>query len=268
MLAAQSIAGDDSALEVVLGLGVMLTFTGVLLRALTGRVSRSRLGMAVTGRLDAAARPRGAPVLEQPRESGQPEDPRSALVELAAICQPEARRLSDECLAPLARTLDDGRRLLAAEEHVAAALAELPVSFWLVERNVFVGARRIPFLALGATGVFALCPSPGRWTIKDLAEWSDVAAQVRAQLPGYTGPVLGAVCLAFDDLAPRSWYGAGELEGRGGWVLGLEWLLPWMFSFEPDEGLRRADVRHLNETSGPSLARCGTALLQGARHHG
>ena len=37
MLATQSIAGDDSALEVVLGLGVMLTFSGVLLRALTGR---------------------------------------------------------------------------------------------------------------------------------------------------------------------------------------------------------------------------------------
>jgi hypothetical protein len=62
MLAAQSIAGDDGALEVVLGLGVMLTLTGVLLRALTGRGSRSRLGRAVTARLDAAARPSGAPV--------------------------------------------------------------------------------------------------------------------------------------------------------------------------------------------------------------
>ncbi|MEO8690753.1 MAG: hypothetical protein ABI611_21365 [Solirubrobacteraceae bacterium] len=30
-LTVQSIAGDDSALDVVLGLGVMLTFTGVLL---------------------------------------------------------------------------------------------------------------------------------------------------------------------------------------------------------------------------------------------
>src|SRR5215210_9478796 len=97
MLAAQSIAGDDGALEVVLGLGVMLTFTGVLLRALTGRVYRSRVGVAVTARLDAAARPSGAPVPAQPQESGQLEDPAPALLELAAICEPAARRLSDEC---------------------------------------------------------------------------------------------------------------------------------------------------------------------------
>ncbi len=268
MLAAQSIAGDDGALEVILGLGVMLSFTGVLLRALTGRVSRSRLGMAVTARLDAAARPSGAPTPSSPEEISQLEDPMPALVELAAICAPTARRLSDECLAPLARTLDDSRRLLAAEARVAAALTELPNSFWLVERNVFVGSRRVPFLALGATGVFALCPSDGHWTIEDLADWSDVAAQVGAQLPGYAGPVLGAVCLAFDDLAPRTWHGAGDLDGRGGWLLGLEWLLPWMFSFEPDDGLRRGDVRRLDETSGPSLARRRTALLPAARHQG
>ena len=267
MLAAQSIAADDGALEVVLGLGVMLTFTGVLLRVLTGRGSRSRLGKAVTARLDAASRPRGAPA-SPPRESGELEDPLPVLVELAAICEPEARRLSDECLAPLARTLDSSRRLFAAERRVAAALTELPASFWLVERNVFVGSRRVPFLVVGATGVFALCPSDGPWTIEEIALWSDVAAQIREQLPGYAGPVRGAVCLAFDDLAPRSWYGAGDLEGRGGWLLGLEWLLPWMFSFEPDDGLRRGDVRRLDESSGPSLARCGTALMPGVPHQG
>jgi hypothetical protein len=168
----------------------------------------------------------------------------------------------------LTRTLDDSRRLLVAEARVAAALTELPNSFWLVERNVFVGSGRIPFLAIGATGVFALSPSAGRWTIGDLAEWSDVAAQVRAQLPGYTGPVLGAVCLAFDHLAPRTWYGAGEMQGRGGWLLGVDWLLPWMFSFEPEDGLRRGDVRRLHETSGPSWNRCRTARLPAARHHG
>ena len=268
MLATQSIAGDDGALEVVLGLGVMLTFTGVLLRALTGRVSRSRLGMAVTARLDAAARPSEASAPAQPQATGQLEHPPAALVELAAICEPAARRLSDECLAPLARTLDDSRRLLAAEERVAAALTELPNSFWLVERNVFVGSRRIPFLALGATGVFALSPSDGQWTVEDLADWSDVAARLGAQLPGYAGPVLGAVCLAFDDLAPRTWHGAGELQGRGGWLLGLEWLLPWLFSFEPDDGLRRGDVRRLDEISGPSWNRCRTPRLPAARNHG
>ena len=258
MLAAQPIAAGDGALEVVLGLGVAVTFAGLLLRAVR-RLSRSRLSAAVTARLDAAARQTaaaataGAPASPRTDEVRQLEAPMRALVELAEICEPEARRLSDECLAPVARTLDSSRRLLAAEERVAAALAELPVSFWLVERNVLIGSRRIPFLALGATGVFALCPSDGAWTIDDLAVMSDVAGRVRRQLPGYTGPVLGAVCLAFDDLTPRTWFGGAPQQGRGGWLLGLEWLLPWMFSFGPQDGLRRGDVRRLDETSGPSL---------------
>ena len=100
MLAAQSIAGDDGALEVILGLGVMLTFTGVLLRALTGRVSRSRLGEAVTVRLDAAGRPSGAPVPPQPQAAGGLEDPVPALVELAAMprsAQTAAMRSQPPC---------------------------------------------------------------------------------------------------------------------------------------------------------------------------
>jgi hypothetical protein len=266
---AESIAAGDGALEVVLGLGVVLTFAGVLLRAVATRVSRSRVGAAVTARLDAAGMPAaGAPMSTHRQEACQLEAPMPALVELAAICEPEARRLSDECLAPLARTLDSSRRLLAAEERVAAALAELPVSFWLVERNVLVGSRRIPFLALGATGVFALCPSDGAWTIDDLAVMSDVAGHVRQQLPGYAGPVLGAVCLAFDDLRPRTWFGGETQQGRGGWLLGLDWLLPWMFSFGPEHGLRNGDVRCLDEASGPSLNRRSTARLPATRNFG
>ena len=270
----ESIAAGDGALEVVLGLGVVLTFSGVLLRAIATRVSRSRVGAAVTARLDAAAMPTagattaGAPASSHPGKAGQLDAPMRALVELSDICEPEARRLSDECLAPLAHTLDSSRRLLAAEERVAAVLAELPVSFWLVERNVFVGSRRIPFLALGATGVFALCPSDGAWTIDDLAVTSDVAGRVREQLPGYAGPVLGAVCLAFDDLSPRTWFGGEPQQGRGGWLLGLDWLLPWMFGFEPEDGLRRGDIHRLHETSGPSWNRCRTARLPAARHRG
>src|SRR4051794_24565393 len=266
---AVSIAAGDGALEVVLGLGVVLTFGGVLLRAVASRVSRSRVGSAVTARLDAAAVPAtGRPMSTHRPHVSQLQGPMPALVELAAICEPQARRLPDECLAPLARTVDGSRRLLAAEERVAAALAELPVSFWLVERNVSIGSRRIPFLALGATGVFAICPTDGAWTIDDLAVWSDVAGEVRGQLPGYAGPVLGAVCLAFDDVAPRAWFGGEPQQGRGGWLLGLDWLLPWMFSFEPEDGLRRGDVRRLHETSGPSWNRCRTPRLPGARRRG
>ncbi len=165
MLAVESIAGGDGGLEVILGLGVVLTFGGLLLRFVTGRFARSRAGTALTAWLDAAAQPSAGRSGSSTREpvslvAGRARE----LAVLADFCEPESRRLPEDCLAPLARTLDVSRRLLVAEESVALALAGLPVAAWLVERNVLVGALRIPFLALGATGVFAICPRGGPCT--------------------------------------------------------------------------------------------------------
>ncbi len=265
MLAVESIAGDDGGLEVILGLGVVLSFGGLLLRAVTGRLARSRVGTALTAWLDAAAQPSSEP-------SGSPVSLVAGrareLAVLADLCEPESRRLSEDCLAPLGRTLDVSRRLRVAEESVALALAGLPVQAWLVERNVLVGALRIPFLALGATGVFAICPTGGLCTPDELVLIDEAAERVREQLPGYEGRVHGAACLVVEDLEPRRWFGGEAQDGRCAWQLSLDWLLPWMFSFEPDDGLRRGDVRRLDETSGPSLARCRTALMPGVRHQG
>jgi hypothetical protein len=192
LAAAHSIAAGDSALEVVLGLGVVLTFGGVLLRALAARFPGSRAAAPVRARRDVAGGPTPEP--RQRASSMGPssplEEPTRALAVIADVCEPETRSVSDDCLAPLARTLDGGRRMLAAEERVGATLARLPVGLWLIERNVLVGARRIPFVALGATGVFAICPSDGAWNADDFAVMSDLAGHLARQLPGYESPGL------------------------------------------------------------------------------
>jgi hypothetical protein len=269
MLAVESIAGDDGGLEVILGLGVVLTFGGLLLRAVTGRFARSRAASALTAWLDAAAQPRAEPSGSSNREpvslvAGRARE----LAVLADLCEPEPRRLSEDCLAPLARTLDVSRRLVVAKESVALALAGLPVEAWLVERNVLVGALRIPFLALGATGVFAICPTDGAWTADDLVLLDESAERVRDQLPGFDGPVHGAACLVFDDLEPRTWFGGEPQRGRGAWLLGLDWLLPWMFSFGPEHGLRNGDVRRLDAASGPFLSRRSAGRLPATPNFG
>src|SRR4051794_1428159 len=115
MLAVESIAGGGGGLEIVLGVGVLLTFTGVLLRAVTGRIRRSHAASAVVARVDDAATPAGEPSQSSGR---QPVDVVACrarqLAVLADECTRESRRLSDDCLAPLSRTLHDSRRLLVA----------------------------------------------------------------------------------------------------------------------------------------------------------
>jgi hypothetical protein len=269
MLGVESIAGGDGGLEVILGLGVVLTFGGLLLRAVCGRFARSRAGTAVTAWLDAAAQPSAEPSASSNRERVSPTAGRAReLAMLADLREPESRRLSEGCLASLGRTLNVSRRLLVAEESVAVALAELPVEAWLVEHNVLVGALRIPFVALGATGVFAICPTGGPCSPDELVLIDEAAERVREQLPGYEGRVHGAACLVLEDLEPRRWFGGEAQSGRGAWQLSLDWLLPWMFSFGPEHGLRNGDVHRLDEASSSSANRCSAARLPATPNFG
>lgn len=180
---------------------------------------------------------------------------------VAEAPEPELARLRPETLAPLARALDKGRRLGAAEARIAGELAALPEGFWLVERNVGVDGRRIPFLVIGATGVFLICASDGSWTLDDLHVMSELGERVGQRLPGYDGKPHGAVCLAFDEMKPRAWFGGEELSGHGGWVLGVNWLQRWIFGFGPEYGLRNGDIRRLDEASGPFWNRRSAARL-------
>jgi hypothetical protein len=178
-----------------------------------------------------------------------------------ATPESELTRLRSGTIAPLGRVLERSRRLREAEERVARELGSLPDGLWLVERYVLVGPRRVPFLVAGATGVFVICASDGAWTLHDLDALSRLAREVQQQLPGYDGAVHAAVCLAFDAMAPRTWFGGEEQRGRGGWVLGVDRLQQWIVSFGPKHGLPAGDIRRLDEASGPIWDRRSTARL-------
>jgi len=235
----ESIAGADGALHVVLGCAVMVLFAGIVGRALVDRLPRRgrQAPPSALMRPSNTAAQAIAPGLERPgRAAPGPAavSPRSPV----AACEPRLAALSPVTLAPLARVLEHSGRLRAAEDRVAAELTMLTDGRWLVERSVRVENARIPFLMLGAGGVFVLWATDGAWTLADLRFMADRAAEVRRRLPGYGGPVHAAMCLAFDEIQPRSWFGGQEHGGRGGWVLGVDRLRPWLLSFGTEHGLR------------------------------
>jgi hypothetical protein len=176
--------------------------------------------------------------------------------------------VGDETLVQLARTLDLARRRRAAAECLECELAPLGGDDWLIERDVEVASGRIPWLVLGPMGVFALEATEGPWGLEALAGLAARAVEVRALLAGSSVMVDAAVVLAFDELPPRMWFAGAALGGRGAWVLGADWLLAWMFSFRPADGLARADVERLDAAAGPSLERCGSARLPAIRRTG
>lgn len=265
LVASEPVTGADAPVDVILGLAVLLVFAGVVVRAFARWHPRVRARPEADGERpgsgSAVRFPAPAPNSESDLASG-PCEP------VAEVPEPELARLRPGTLAPLARALDQGRRLGAAEARIAAELAALPEGFWLVERNVGVDGRRIPFLVIGATGVFLICASDGAWTLDDLQVMSELGDQVRKRMPGYDGEPRAAVCLAFDEMKPRTWFGGEDLRGHGGWVLGVEWLHMWIFGFGPEYGLRNGDVRALDEASGPLWDRRSTARLPTTQNYG
>jgi hypothetical protein len=259
-VAAEPISIADTHLDAVLSLGVFLIFAGIVVRALASQwLSRTRDAAAGDDPVPCAPAPGCSPAVRPMIEIEERASRRREAVTDAS--EPEVISLEAETLAPLARLLDNARRLRAAERRVADELAVLPDGFWLVERNVAVGDRRIPFLVIGATGVFLICASDGAWTLHDLHVMSELGEQVRLWLPGYHGTPQVAVCLAFDELKPRAWFGGHEQRGRGGWVVGVDWLRPWIFGFGARCGLRNGDIRRLDDASGPFWERRSKARL-------
>jgi hypothetical protein len=263
LAASEPITSATAPVEVILGLAMLLVFARVVVRAFARWHLRVRAYPQADGE-----RPRSA--VRAPEPAAGPEgDLVSDVGEpVAESPKPELARMQFETLAPLARALDKGRRLDAAEARIAGELAGLPEGLWLVERNVRIDGRRIPFLVIGSTGVFLICASDGAWTLDDLPVMSELGDQVSQRLPGYDGEPHAAVCLAFDEMKPRAWFGGEELRGRGGWVLGVDWLQRWIFDFGPEYGLRSGDIRALDEASGPFWDRRSTARLPSTQNFG
>jgi hypothetical protein len=238
--------GGAPAILLIVGAGVLLVGIGAALRWWLCRTTV----------------PDGSPSgVAWDAQVSRPEPPATARCEA-----PSAPRLST--VDPLGRVLDRSRRLIAAENRVARELASAPVSGWMVERYVLVGAQRIPFLVLGPGGLFTLSATDGAWTMDDLATLSQLGDELRVRLPGYRGQVHAVVCLAFDASTPRTWHGGVDLDGRGGWVLGVDALWPWLCSREPEHGIAPADLDRLHTAAGPHWRRRSTTRLRTARSVG
>jgi hypothetical protein len=134
---------------------------------------------------------------------------------------------------------------------VGEILAGLPRDRWLVERYVLRAGHRIPFLILGETGVFTV------WTLLGPPQWSDltlvnaVANQVKGRLPGYAGPVRAGMCRALEPAIPPRWWYRTEIQG-GCWVMGLDWVIPWLEHFGSDHGLGVKDLERFNALARPN----------------
>jgi hypothetical protein len=252
-------AGADAAVDMALGVVVVLAFVIVVVRALTSRKPCGGLWNRRAAQEQRGPQRPGGLTAPPARDAARAATPDRDV----GVAAPDHKqtRLRLETLAPLARLLDTGRRLAAAEGRVAAELRALPGDVWLVERGVFVAGRRIPFLVAGATGVFLVCPTDGAWTLQDLHVMSELGDQVDERLPGHDARPHAAVCLAFDAMEPRAWFGGHEHRGRGGWVLGVNWLLRWITGFDSHDGLGAGDVRRLDAASGPFWERRSTARL-------
>jgi hypothetical protein len=290
MFAAQSVSAEDSLLTTLLGFGLLSLFIAVLvavhvvrwrrrgfaprLRRLCHRLAAPRGSSTapstftggqppalpeVTAANAAAPPMHAAATSPQPMRPVHPARPSDAGADgptgssLIATTSAGRRildaRQSPETLEPLAQQVDHTRRLAVAEDRVGNVLGTLARDRWLVERYVLIGGRRVPFLILGETGVFvlwALC-SPAQW--RDLAFVHNVAGDVKGWLPGYGGPVRGGICRAFAPaIKPRWWCRANE---PGAWVMGLDWVIPWVEHFGPDHGLGVTDVERFNTLAGP-----------------
>ena len=291
MIAAQTVSGEDSLLTTLLGFGLLALFIAALMtlhvlrwrrRRLAPRLRRLRhrlavrrasssLSSTVAGEQPPASFEAGAannpasplPVGSTPPQAAgltnRPRPSATGAERLADRCTTPRRttsgramlgaRQSLETLEPLAQQVDHTRRLAVAEDRVGTVLGALARDRWLIERYVLIGGRRVPFLILGETGVFVL------WALSSPAQWRDpafvhaVATDVKDRLPGYGGPVRGGICRAFAPaIKPRWWCRAGE---AGAWVMGLDWVIPWLEHFGTDHGLGVKDVERFNALAGP-----------------
>jgi hypothetical protein len=253
--AIETIADSDGALATILGIAVTLVFAGVVVRAIVRRVRPS-----LRSRRDRRSVPEQVPAAPEPTPAEQPT--------AAHASEGEKPRLTPETIEPFAHTVEYTRRLRAAEARVNAELRRLPSDSWFIEQYVLVDAYRVPFVVAGPTGVFVLCATDGGWEPSDLYVLSGLAKTVQEQLPGYDGRVEVVMCLAFDEMKPRAWYGGERYKGRGGWVLGIDRLLDWLLNVDTGCGLSRADVHRLQHSAGPFWDRRATARLPSTPNFG
>jgi hypothetical protein len=260
MLAAQTLASEDSIATTLLGFGMLAVFCGVLL-ALHIRRWRRR-GVAprlrrMLSRLRTSIAPVASPATADRPAAGAtsaPVPPTAQPVTNTPASGPPAARHSPETLEPLAERVDRSRRLAIFEDRVAAVLARLPRDHWTIDRYVLIGGARIPFLVLGPTGVFTIWPVDGAHGHTDPSLFNGYADVIKRLLPGYTGAIGVAITQApHPDAKPEWSYSVPA--NAGVWVVGANWLIWWLEHFKGGHALGAEDVRRFNELAGPHWER-------------
>jgi hypothetical protein len=165
--------------------------------------------------------------------------------------QLQGARYSRNTLEPLARRVDDSRRIALADARVGNALTALPAGRWLIERYALISGHRVPFLLLGEAGVFTMWPVESGPSWEDIEFTNEVASVVKALLPGYPGPVRVGFCRAFERGTPR-WWSQG---GAGAWIMGLDSVGAWLRHFGSEHGLGVEDLARFNTLAGPDRDR-------------
>jgi hypothetical protein len=283
MLAARTVADEDTLLTTALGFGLLLLFVGALLtlhvrrwrrHGFAPRLRRAarRLHDALSSRTPAAGEPSlmsapAAPHVGTGQASPASVEPGTGggvgEATVATPAEPRSRsgppalpgvRHSPETLEPLAGQLDRSRRLAVCERRVGEVLGQLPRDRWLVEPYVLVDGHRIPYMVLGETGVFTIWPVDGAVGQEDVTFFNELTDAVQHKLPGYAGTVIAAVCQVLDPRGqPQLWYLTQER--TAGWLLGLDWLIAWLEHFGTDHGLAVKDIERLDEMAGPHWKR-------------
>jgi|SRR5215207_1749861 len=116
LVASEPVTGADAPVDVILGLAVLLVFAGVVVRAFARWHPRVRARPQADGEL-----PGTGPAIRTPAPAPNPESELASepCEPVAESPEPELARLRPGTLAPLARALDKGRRLGAAEARIA-----------------------------------------------------------------------------------------------------------------------------------------------------
>jgi hypothetical protein len=168
----------------------------------------------------------------------------------AESIEPSAGAVDRDGLLLLAAGFDAGRRRRAVEDGVAEELGQLDPRVWHVERDVATGAERLSFLLIGSAGIFGLRASDGQWDVGDFGALERTARQATAPLR-CEGPIVGVVCLALDLLSPQFWHDALTPGAPGGWLVGVDWLVPWLQSLPSVGALSPWELDLLRREAGP-----------------
>lgn len=145
-------------------------------------------------------------------------------------------------------------RTRVVNDRLEAVLRELDGKAWHFERGLTIEGSTlpIPFVLLGATGVFLLAGSAGRWDNDDLMSLIAAASTVGANISCYPSRVHSALVIVGEEDEPRQHF---TEDGIGPcWILGETRVREWINGFD-ERGLSADDIAVLRALADSRLIR-------------